>query len=477
MDYIPSTEANISPFLTTITPTEYGSITQAVAAGGITPLQIATAYNIPASTGANVKVGIISLGGGWSASDFNKSMGNLGLSITSANITTVLVDGATGTFTGGVYDGENTLDLYCVASMVPQANIVIYIGQVSGGDFGLGVTWYTNPSTATSLNAVNGLANVISRAVSENCDVITVSYGYPEIYQQAGIKYYCGDFVSGALSNAAAKGITVCVSSGDYGSTDTIYSTQITTAEYPATNANAVAVGGTTINLTASNTRVAGGETVVNNPTGPTGWPAGWGSGGGISSFIPVPSWQTGLTANLYFASNGYSHVSTITGRGVPDIAAPMNGTSYGGAGVNAYAMWFNGSVQEYGGTSASAPVMAGMFARFISLTGRRPIPNAMHQILYGNLNAYYDITTGNNDTVTTLAGYAASSNWDPVTGVGVPWGNVVYQMVSSGGTTVKTAANTWSYLANVKVKTAPTTWSNVKAIWTKTINGWSQTF
>ena len=475
MDYILSTEANISPFLTTITTTEYGSITQAVAAGGITPLQIATAYNIPASTGANVKVGIISLGGGWSANDFNNSMGNLGLSITSANITTVLVDGATGTFTGGGYDVENTLDLYCVASMVPQANIVIYIGQVSGGYGGLGVNWNTNSNVATTNNAINGFANVINRAVSENCDVITISYGYPEVIQQAGTNYYCGDFLQGPLANAAAKGITVCVSSGDYGSTDTIYLTQITTALYPATNANAVAVGGTTINLTASNTRVAGGETVVNDPTG---WSAGWGSGGGISSFIPVPSWQTGLTANLYFASNGYSNVSTITGRGVPDIAAPMNGTSYGGAGVNGYAMWFNGSVQEYGGTSASAPVMAGMFARFISLTGRRPIPNAMHQILYGNLNAYYDITTGNNDTVTTLAGYAASSNWDPVTGVGVPWGNVVYQMISSGGTTIKTGASTWNYIANVRVKTATNTWSNVRAIWTKVDSTtWKQTF
>ena len=121
---------------------------------------------------------------------------------------------------------------------------------------------------------------------------------------------------------------------------------------------------------------------------------------------------------------------------------------------------------------------MAGIFARFMSMNGgRRPPPGAIHKILYSNLNSYYDITTGNNATISTLNGYAATSGWDPVTGVGVPWGNLVYPMVTSGGTTIKTDSNTWSYVANVKVKTDTNTWSNVRAIYTKTINGWQQTF
>ena len=63
------------------------------------------------------------------------------------------------------------------------------------------------------------------------------------------------------------------------------------------------------------------------------------------------------------------------------------------------------------------------------------------------------------------------------MTGLGAPIGNIVYQMVSSGGTTIKTAANTWNYVANVQVKTAANTWSNVQAIYTKTINGWQQSY
>ena len=58
-----------------------------------------------------------------------------------------------------------------------------------------------------------------------------------------------------------------------------------------------------------------------------------------------------------------------------------------------------------------------------------------------------------------------------------MPYGDQVQQLVSSGGTKIKTATNTWGYVANVQVKTATNTWSNVKSIWTKTVNGWQQTF
>ena len=404
--------------------------------GYLTPLRIATAYNIPAGTGANVKVGIISLAGGYSATDFNNSMSDLGLSslITNANITTVTVDGATSgsTDTSG---GENTLDLYCVAGMAPKANIVLYVGQ----------------------NSISGFANVVNRAVNENCDIVTISWGTAESYGY-------GDFIAAPFANAATKGITVFVATGDYGS-EPLLGANVLGVQYPATSSNVVAVGGTHLNINPTgNIRIT--ETVEYNTVG---YPTGWGGGGGVSNFIPVPDYQTGLTYKLYFNSKStIGPTTTLTTRGIPDIAAAMN----------SYALWLNGGVSYIGGTSAAAPIVAGMFARFISNNGgRRPIPGAIHKILYGNLNSYYDITTGNNATITYLNGYAASSNWDPVTGVGVPWGNLVYPLVSSGGTTVKTAANTWNYVANVQVKTAANTWSNVKSIYTKTINGWQQTF
>jgi subtilase family serine protease len=224
-------------------------------------------------------------------------------------------------------------------------------------------------------------------------------------------------------------------------------------------------VGGTHLTLNAGNLRLSEFvETVTNDP----GYRSSWGSGGGISNIFPVPAWQTGLTYQPYFRGNNYTGpTTTLTNRGIPDISAPMN----------TYGLWLGNTIAGYGGTSASAPVMAGIMARFISLNGgRRPIPGSIHSTLYSNVNAYYDIASGNNDTILS-EGYVATPGWDPVTGLGAPWGNVIYPMITSGGTKVKTGANTWSYVANVRVKTAPTTWANVQAIWTKTINGWSQTF
>ena len=416
----------------------------------LTGPKVATAYNIPASTGANVKVGIISLGGGYSQTDLNKSLANI--SLTAPTVTFVPVDGETNTYTGNIStpDVENMLDLVCVASMVPQANVVLYKAKTINDNGSLYLTDY---------------ANVFRRAINENCDIITHSWGSAE----------STDFLSAPLANASINGISIFVSTGDYGST--VNGTTVS-AGYPATNANVIAVGGTNLSVFSGNT-LRSNETVYNNSE--VGYPTGVGGSGGISSMIAVPTWQNGLTYRKYFTSNSsYGPNVTLTsgtlssgvGRGIPDIAAAMN----------AYGVWMTysgnnvGRVESVSGTSAAAPIMAGIFARYVSLTGRRPIPNAIHPVLYGNLNAYYDILTGNNASLLTT-GYAASSNWDPVTGVGVPYGNVVYQMVSSGGTTIKTADNTWKYVANVKIKTDETTWANVKAIWTKTVSGWRQTY
>jgi kumamolisin len=459
-------QVNAQSYITSITShPDYSHINDN--AGGLTPLKIVSAYNIPASTGANVKIGIVSLDGGWSTTDFNNSIADLGLSslVNSANITTVLVDGATGTFSSDLNSSagggsiENTLDLYCVAGMVPKANIVLYIGKNDS------INYTTNPNTSASSNSTTSFANVINRAVNEKCDVITVSWGIGEIFSNVYPNYYCGDFLASPLANASAKGITVLVASGDFGSVGSIAG-NIVSAQYPATSSNVITVGGTNLtpNYILGNIRLV--ETVeYRDPN----FDSRFGGGGGISSFIPLPDYQKGLTYQQYFKANSTpGPVTPLTTRGIPDIAAAMN----------SYALWFNGSVTSVGGTSAAAPIMAGMFARFMSNnSGRRPIPNAIHKILYNNLNSYYDITTGNNATVTYLNGYAASSNWDPVTGVGVPWGNLVYPMVTSGGTTVKTAANTWGYIANIRVKTDTNTWSNVRAVWTKTINGWQQSY
>ena len=441
----------------------YTSITQPPL---LTAPKIATAYNIPASTGSGVKVGIISLGGGFSQADLNKSMANLGL--TTGNVTFANVDGATNNYTGNsqTADGENMLDLVCVAGMVPSANIVLY---KAGGSSN--VSYYTSPSVAANVNSTNSFANTLQRAVDDNCDVITISWGYSEKAIQNGITYYCGDFLAGPLANAAAKNISVFVASGDYGSratnpyvvTDPAFN--IVSADYPSTNTNVIAVGGTYLTLYANN--VSNTETVYNNSE--IGLPSGLGGGGGISSMVNQPSYQANLTYKTYPGNI----VSTLTTRGIPDISAAMN----------AYGVWMTytannvSQVYSFSGTSASAPIMAGMVARFISLNGgRRPI-QPLNKLFYNNLNSFYDITTGNNASLLPT-GYAATPGWDAVTG----WGSQsnatqTYQSVTSGGLKVKNSSGAWAPVKNVSVKNNSGTWAAVDKIWTKTESGWTQVY
>lgn len=391
----------------------------------LTAPKIATAYDIPYSTGAGVKVGIISLGGGFNQSDLNLSMADLG--ITAPTITFVPVNGATNTtVTGTNEDSENILDLVCVAGMVPQSNIVLYKGQ----------------------NTLTSFGNAIQRAVDENCDVISISWGGTE----------STDYLATPLQNASVKGITVLASAGDYGSSATGGS--IVKVLYPASSANVLAVGGTFLTLNTDNSRNT--ESTYNNNEYRDGYtPAygyGIGGGGGVSSIIPLPTWQTGQTYQQWFKSNSSAGpVTTLAQRGVPDVALAMN----------RYGIRLNGAVTGASGTSASAPIMAGIVARLRAINGGKFSSAQLNSIFYKNSNAFYDILTG-NDASLLYTGYVASTKWDPVTGMGVPIGTAIAELLTSAVT--QTPTLTWSQPANLSV----TIGANVTNTVTSTLTGGS---
>jgi kumamolisin len=186
----------------------------------------------------------------------------------------------------------------------------------------------------------------------------------------------------------AAAGVNVFVSSGDAGSNpdDTGHSnTGPTQTEYEASDPCVVAVGGTSVTL-------AGDGTVASE----VGWPN---SGGGKSMYFPRPPWQSG---------------SGIGGtrRLVPDVSAPADPQE--GAFVV-----LNGHVQQFGGTSWSAPMWAGFCALINSArlkAGKQPLP-FLNPLIYplATSSCFRDVTSGSNGVFHATAGY------DLVTGLGVP--------------------------------------------------------
>jgi kumamolisin len=142
------------------------------------------------------------------------------------------------------------------------------------------------------------------------------------------------------------------------------------------------------------------------------------GTGGGISAvFSPPPKYQTGpgisLPASL---SPGVG-----PGRGVPDIAGNADP-------VTGYKVRVDGVDTVIGGTSAVAPLWAGLFARINEGVGHQV--GFVNTLLYSAIaaagdvskgGALRDVTQGTNDTTNLLGGYRAGVGWDACSGLGTP--------------------------------------------------------
>jgi subtilase family serine protease len=175
-----------------------------------------------------------------------------------------------------------------------------------------------------------------------------------------------------------------------------------------------LSVGGTT--LEASHTTGAWiGETTWGLPDGNpgTGFQA---SGGGFSHLFRRPSYQ-----------NGVHGIGSM--RGVPDVAADANPNPVTGVPVVTSNAGGGHTVSEHGGTSASAPIWAGIIALADQYAKRHLgfVNPAIYRIARSSRyhQAFHDVTAGNSSTAEfpngTIAGYRADQGWDPVTGLGSP--------------------------------------------------------
>jgi kumamolisin len=349
----------------------------ASAATSFTPTQIATLYGFPAGTGLGQCVALIELGGGFRPADLDAYF--KGLAVNSPAVTAVSVDHAGNSPTGDANgpDGEVMLDIEVVGAIVPQATIAVYFAP----------------------NTDAGFLDAITTAIHDTTNkpsVISISWGGPESTWTSQAMTAMDD----AFQAAATMGITVCIASGDNGSSDGVADGS-DHVDFPASSPFALACGGT--RLSASPSAISG-EVVWNDGAN------GGASGGGVSGFFAKPTWQSNLNAVTTQGSR-----TPLTQRGVPDVAGdadPQTG----------YDIRVDGTNSVIGGTSAVAPLWAALLARLNQLSGKSA--GLINPKIYAAPSAFRDITSGNNGD------FAAAAGWDACTGLGSPNGAALRSVI-----------------------------------------------
>src|SRR6201999_2093912 len=166
-------------------------------AASFTPVQLAGLYNYPQATGSGQCVAIIELGGGFTTADLQAYFSNL--NIATPRVEAVSVDGGQNAPTGDANgpDGEVMLDVEVVGAIAPQASVAVYFAPNTDAGFLDAVT-----------TAIHDTTNKPS--------VISISWGSAESeWPQQSMTA-----MDEAFQAAATLGVTICVASGDSGSSD-----------------------------------------------------------------------------------------------------------------------------------------------------------------------------------------------------------------------------------------------------------------
>jgi kumamolisin len=293
------------------------------------------------------------------------------------------------------------LDIEVAGAIAPAAKIVVYFAP----------------------NTDQGFLDAITTAVHDSTNqpsVISISWGGPESSWTTQSLTNFDD----AFQSAAAMGVTVCVASGDNGSTDGVNDGN-NHVDFPASSSFALACGGTT--LQTSNDQIVS-ETVWDD------LPSGGATGGGVSNVFPLPTYQDGFDVPAPTVQGG--------GRGVPDVSGDADPNT-------GYNILVDGENAVIGGTSAVAPLWAGLVARINQSTGK-PIGYLNPQIYAQAVEAagFHDITQGNNGA------FSAGLGWDACTGLGSPDGAKLLAALTGTSNSIHAAASARSHHPKDKIKT-----------------------
>ena len=317
-------------------------------------------------TGAGQTVGLLQFDG-YTTSDITYYENLAGLP--SVTLSNVLLDGFSGQPTGTGGEVEVSLDIEMSISMAPGlSRVIVYEAGPDGN-------WH----------------DILNRMANDNlARQLSCSWYDPEVGPDAVAEQI--------FQQMAAQGQSFFAACGDYDAYTGPF-------PFPDDSPSIMLVGGTTLTTSGP-----GGSWVSEKVWN---WGNGIGSGGGISTSYPIPSWQTNI--------NMTANQGSLTMRNIPDVAMTAD---------NVYVR-ADGQDQDVGGTSCASPLWAG----FTALVNQRAVMSGRPTVGFINpaldtigsgqnyTSCFHDITTGNNTSPASPNKFFAVSGYDLCTGWGVPAG------------------------------------------------------
>lgn len=275
---------------------------------------------------------------------------------------------------------EQALDIQMVSALCPWCNIVLV--------------------EANSASYANLAVAEVTAGNQPGVIAITNSFGGPE----AGSSFYAGSFspsntVVNGYTGKLNPGIAVVASAGDSGYAGG--------AEFPSSTPYVISVGGTRLVLS-------------NGQWLETAWAK---AGSGCSGVYSQMAWQSAVLPD-----------SSCAGRVASDVSAVADPTT----GV---AVVYAGSIYRFGGTSVSAPIIAGIIGQHnqptpltlnagSTISSNYPVPagstvaTGPAKKLYDNRAALRDVTSGSNGSCGTFV-CNTTGGYDGPTGLGTANGNL----------------------------------------------------
>jgi len=322
------------------------------------------------------------------------------------------------------WDWETVMDVEAVAAACPACRILVVEANSP---------YYTDTDAATETAAQ--LADYVSMSWGVTDDGFTsddldsterIFAKHPDVTFVAST----GDL--GWATNDPTDGVT-CGSAATQGAGDTHSCTN-----YPASSTDVIAAGGTVASVSGGAwTQQVWGNS--DDPSQPFSANAG-GSSSGCSGWTPMPTAQ---------AVNVHARAACGDSRGTADISALADGFAMYHAGYS------GGPWYPSGGTSLSAPLLAGMYAR----AGNHTRPFDVYARANADASAFIDVTTGTPGrgcpAVDTLHLCSAGPGWDGPTGLGTPRGlaSLMPFDARSGISTVTPKMSPVSHSGSVRVR------------------------